>query len=81
MPKQIGTFRTEITGIPCQVKVLHHFRQLPWTGLTPAPSDLDYTGFVEFDYYILDRLGYRADWLKSKINPAIERRLLEEYES
>ena len=53
-----------IEGIPCLIGVTHYFKQrgnpLTWS------SDLDYYGYTECEYVILDRKGYRAKWLDKK---------------
>lgn len=57
---------TKIDGIPAKIGVvwfMHHkgeFRQ-------SAASDMDYYGFTELEYDILDRKGYQARWLTRKV--------------
>lgn len=74
-----------IAGIPCQVKVTYFHKQAPWRGSAHnCPSDLDYYGYTEMDYEILDRKGYKAPWLEKKISDKdtqeIERLIEEAYE-
>lgn len=54
----IDQFDHRIAGIPCQIGVTHFFRQAPWKGSAhTAPSDMDYYGYTEMEYDILDRRG------------------------
>lgn len=58
-----------IAGIPYQVKVLSFHRQAPWRGsIMSCPSDVDWYGYTEMDYEILDRKGYKAPWLEKNQN-------------
>lgn len=78
--KLTPTFETTIAGIPCGV-VVNHFHTIPrWRGsIYSCPSAEDYYGGDEFDYTILDRKGYPAEWLEKKLKPTDEYRLLTEY--
>lgn len=79
--KQQGTFTTHISGIPCQIKVTTFNHIKPWGGPAyEAPSDLDYYGYVEFEYQVLDRKGYDADWLVKKMTDEDDDRILKEYQ-
>lgn len=59
---------TKINGIPCLVKVTSFFYQPP-SGRSPLrcsdPTEL--YGDYECEFEVLDRKGYRADWLSEKI--------------
>lgn len=75
-----------IAGIPCQVKITYFHKQAPWRGSAMScPSDVDWYGYTEMDYEILDRKGYKAAWLEKKITDKdteeIERLICEAYES
>ena len=62
--------RVELTvcGIPCQAVILSFLKVPAWTGpASTCPSDLDYYGYEEIEYVLLDRKGYKADWLAKKI--------------
>lgn len=62
-----------IAGIPCLIGVESYFSQAPYSG-SPwnCDSDIDYYGDEEMDWIILDRKGYRAEWLEKKITASIE---------
>ena len=67
----IDQFEHRVAGIPCQIGVTHFFRQAPWKGSAhTAPSDMDYYGYTEMEYDILDRRGRPAAWLESKMTDA-----------
>jgi hypothetical protein len=75
------TFQSTVNGIPCIVKVNKHLVVPPYLGSPhDCPSDLDYYGYTEFEYNILDRKGYPASWLEDKLTSADDDRLLKEYE-
>ena len=55
---------SHIKGIPCIISVTYckHY-----SGSLNAPSDLDYYGFTEIEFDVLDRKGYKAPWLERKL--------------
>ena len=68
------TFDSRISGIPCQIRVLwyrkgNHSRQ--------AETPEEYYG--DFEYEVLDRKGYIADWLRDKMTADDEGRFVDEY--
>lgn len=71
---------TRIAGIPAKVGVTHVYRQRG-SRLQNEVSDLDYHGYVEFDYDVLDTQGKRAFWLERKLTDEmrseIERQIAE----
>lgn len=69
----IDTIPFAIKGIPCLIGVVDYFSQPHHKG-SPMTcwSDLDYYGYEEIDYVILDRKGYKADWLAKKIDVYID---------
>jgi len=75
------TFQSTVAGIPCLVQVRTYIVVPPYSG-SPynCPSDLDYYGYTEFEYRILDRKGYPAPWLENKLTESDDDRLLNEYE-
>lgn len=73
----LDTVDTVIAGIPCMVEVTH-YRNVRGSYSYNAPSDLDYYGYVECDYEVLDRRGYRAAWLERKLTDADRARILED---
>ncbi len=71
------TIQTRLAGIPCQIAV-SNFHRIKGSYSYNAPSDLDYYGFVEYDYQVLDRRGRPAPWLERKVSEAeIECKILE----
>ena len=80
--RQTPDFETTIAGIPCGIKVLFYKYHKPWRGsIRSCPSDLDYYGYTEFEYMVLDRKGYEAEWLRNKMTSADEDRILREFEN
>ena len=61
---------TRIAGIPAKIGVTHVYRQ-SGSFLPDEVSDLDYYGYMEFDYEILDMRGKRAVWLERKLTDKI----------
>ena len=59
-------FKTKINSIPCQCQVIYYTKPI---GKTPA----------EFEFTILDRKGYRAEWLDKYVDQNVIDRLLMEY--
>ena len=59
-------FDSRVAGIPCQIGVLDYKRHAP---IDPrqAHSDIEFYGFTETDYVILDRRGNPAPWLQNKL--------------
>ena len=71
-----------IDGIPCQIGIFNYLKVPPWKGsVYTAPSDLDYYGYTESEWEILDRKGYPAKWLEAKITPEIEDKINEAIEA
>ena len=71
-------FNTQIAGIPCQCQVTLCRNALPVSGDINNSIDPPDTG--EFDFFLLDRKGYRAPWLEAKLAPEDHQRLLEEFQ-
>lgn len=76
---------TKISGIPCKVgvkecHVVPSWRGSPWT----CDSDMDFYGYSDVDFEVLDRKGYPANWLAKKMTPSdirrIEALILKDYE-
>lgn len=79
----VAEVEVRVAGIPCIAGVLHFEKQdgsFNWN----APSDLDYYGWVECDYDILDLRRRRAAWLERKMTDedraAVQRRIEEAFE-
>lgn len=69
MPKPFyaQTIPSHINGIPCLIGVISYHVVPPYQGsVYNCPSDLDWYGFTETEYDILDRKGYLASWLEKK---------------
>lgn len=67
-----------VNGIPALAHVTHFKVVPPWKGSPRScPSDLDYTGYTDFEYQIHDRKGYPAGWLERKLDREAEE-LIEE---
>jgi hypothetical protein len=58
-------FDTTIAGIPCKVDLIdsHYNKPQPWND---ASSD-DFYGGWDLEWEVLDRKGYKADWLSKKM--------------
>lgn len=59
------TFDTRLAGIPCQIRVIN-FIKVKGSYNYNAASDMDYYGYVDYDYEVLDRRGRLAPWLEKK---------------
>lgn len=55
-----------VHGIPCLIAVID-YTSVRGSYNYNAPSDLDYYGFTECDWELLDRKGYKANWLAKKL--------------
>jgi hypothetical protein len=62
----IAEIPTKISGIPCLIGV-EHFDEVEGSFSYNAASDWDYTGYTESEWVVLDRKGYKADWLAKKL--------------
>lgn len=58
-------FETEVAGIPCGVAVTHFERGTPHH-LNGHPDDWCEGESSYVEYYLVDRKGYRAEWLERK---------------
>lgn len=72
MPKQTTDFNSTIAGIPCGILIDHYETIPPWQGnVLNCPSDIDFFGCTKIGYTVLDRKGYPAPWLETKLTPEI----------
>lgn len=62
----IAKIESRVAGIPCLIGVIE-YKKYKGSYSYNAPSDLDYYGYTDIEYHILDRKGYKADWLASKV--------------
>lgn len=61
-------FKYRVAGIPCQIGVLNYERHAPVSqDSRQCHSDLEYYGYSEVDYVVLDRRGRPAEWLQRKV--------------
>ena len=67
--RESGDFDSNVQGIPCQV-VIDSCTVVKGSFSRNAPSDLDYNGYSEVEFHLLDRKGYAASWLESKMSDA-----------
>lgn len=67
---------SQICGIPCIIGISHYVSVAgnPYTW----DSDMDYYGYTEMEWEVLDRKGYEAKWLKSKLTDEIRNRIEKE---
>lgn len=70
-------FDAFVDGIPCCVGVTHYLR-VQGSGNWNAPSDLDYHGYTELEFDVLDRRGRPAPWLERKLTSR-SREVLEQH--
>jgi hypothetical protein len=73
---------SQIQGIPCLIDVTR-CHVVKGSFNYNAPSDLDYYGYHEIEFEVLDRKGYKASWLERKMTEddieKIEAQILEQY--
>ena len=62
----LETLPYRLQGIPCQIGV-KHFLRVEGSYSRNAPSDMDYYGWAECDWDVLDRRGKPAPWLERKL--------------
>ena len=58
---------SRVAGIPCIIGVLS-FDSVRGSYSYNAPSDMDYYGYTESEWEVLDRRGRKAPWLKRKLS-------------
>ena len=70
---------SNVAGIPCLIEILQCTEVKPWTGpIERCPSSDDFYGYTEIAFNVLDRKGYRADWLTKKLSEEDVERIEEE---
>jgi type 1 fimbria pilin len=75
--RESGDFDSHVKGIPCQV-VIDSCTVVKGSHSYNAPSDLDYHGYTEIEFHLLDRKGYAASWLEKKLSEQDRIRIEEE---
>lgn len=63
----LAVFDSRIAGIPCQIGVVNYERHAAMS-VHEAHSDLEFYGYSEVDYVVLDRRGRPAPWLQRKVD-------------
>lgn len=66
-PNYVAEIEHRVCGIPCLIGVLS-YDSVKGSFSYNAASDLDYHGYSDSDWEILDRKGYRAKWLDAKMD-------------
>jgi hypothetical protein len=70
---------TRVSGIPCIARVTHYFCEAPHRGSAhTCNSDVDYRGYTECEFDILDRRGRPAFWLERKASDEDRQRIEQE---
>jgi len=72
-------FNTRVNGIPCQCRVINYSPGKPMRITGSGFGDCDPPEEPEFDFEILDRYGYRAEWLDQYVTDKVTANLFEEY--
>ena len=73
----VAEIETRVAGIPCIVGVTEYHRvegSRHWN----AASDLDYTGYTDCEWVVLDSRGRPAPWLARKLSDDDSRRIDDE---
>lgn len=71
------TFDSHIQGIPCQIEITHY---TPPERKFVTCTTIDPPDPGELEWQVLDRKGYRADWLANKLTRDDEWRINDECE-
>ena len=71
-------FNTKVNHIPCLCKVILYVPSLP--AILKGPDNSYPAEPAEFEFELLDLNERRAQWLDKYLTPAVEERLLEEYQ-
>lgn len=66
----IAEIETRVAGIPCIVGVTY-FESVRGSYNYHAASDMDYHGYTECEFEVLDRRGRKAPWLERKLTDKI----------
>ena len=74
MSAYIDIIPARVAGIPCQIGIID-FNCVKGSYSYNAPSDLDYRGYTEIEFDVLDRRGRRAAWLERKLTDEDKREI------
>ena len=61
-----SAFKSSVAGIPCLIQPTH-ITVVKGSYSYNAPSDMDYYGYKEIEFDVLDRRGRYAPWLERKL--------------
>ena len=75
----LAEIESNVAGIPCLIGVTE-FSSVRGSYSHNAPSDMDYYGYTESDWEVLDRRGRPAAWLDRKLTGADRCRIEREIE-
>jgi hypothetical protein len=79
--KYQAVIETRVAGIPAQIGVIE-FTSVKGSRSYCAPSDLDFHGYTEAAWELLDRKGYRAAWLDGKADKqSIEQQIINHFDT
>lgn len=73
----IAEIESRVAGIPCLIGV-SHFDCVRGSYSYNAASDMDYYGYSESEWDVLDRRGRPAAWLERKLTSADRDRIEQE---
>ena len=73
----IAEIESRVAGIPCLIGV-SHFDCVRGSYSYNAASDMDYYGYSESEWEVLDRRGRPAAWLERKLTTADRDRIEQE---
>jgi len=74
----IADVRCYLGDLPFLARVTYYKVIPPWKGSCyTAPSDMDYYGFTECEYEVLDRRGRPVSWLERKLTDKDDDRIRE----
>ena len=62
----LAEIESTVAGIPCIIGVTH-YDSVEGSYSYNADSDLDYYGYNDAEWEVLDRKGYKAAWLERKL--------------
>jgi hypothetical protein len=62
----LAEIESRVAGIPCIIGVTS-FENVMGSHRYSAASDMDYYGYTECEFEVLDRKGYKAAWLERKL--------------
>lgn len=65
--KYIAEIDARVGGMPAKIGVTHFLSERGSYSYN-APSDMDYYGYTEMEYEVLDRRGRPAAWLERKLD-------------